>query len=412
MKTLQKKCVSFFLEKVNGSMLFLLGYSLVLFSEIWRTTMFPFSSIVKYGFLLAAFALLLVKILCFDHYSFKELLFLVALLGCGVLSTVFGGSIQPILWVFVLLAAKDVPVQKLILTYVIMTLSILLLSYSASMLGIIDNLQYVVFNKDGKETLRNSFGIIYPTDFAAHMFFLSLSIYYLAWKKLRWYHHIFTGLLAMVIFQFTIARLDTICMGIMALIFGIAGYIENQNFHKNTIFFAPSRNAGRVTGNFLEKTGIFFFPLFAIIAFVFSLIFDSSNETLMEINQLFSSRLDLGKVGLEEYGISLFGQDIPMVGNGGSEILPDNYFFIDCSYLYVFLCFGILFFLLVLATGIRTCWKFRKDHALLLCMFLVALNCVVAHHLIDVAYNPFLLLLFCRSNDKYSSAKTLPNNSR
>ena len=356
--------------------------------------------------LLAAFALFAIKIVYYDHYSFKELLFLVVVLSCGVLSTIRGGSIQPVLWGIVLLAAKEVPVRKLLLVYVIMTFSILLPAYAASMLGIIDNLQYVVFNDNGKELLRNSFGVIYPTDFAAHMFFVSLAIYYLAWKRLRWYHHILTGILAFVIFQFSIARLDTICMGIMALTFGLVGYAENGHLHKRHGPLTPKRNAMRVTGNFLEKAGVFFFPLSAIIAFVFSFTFDSSNKTLLEINQLFSSRLDLGKIGLEKYGCSLFGQNIPMVGNGGSETLPEDYFFIDCSYLYVFLCFGILFFLLVLSSGIATCLKFKKDHALLLCMALVALNCIVAHHLIDVAYNPFLLLLFCQKKESSCTVLT------
>lgn len=396
MKTLQKRMRSFLMERMNAVSLFLLGYALVLFAEVWRTTMFPFSPLVKYSILLTAFILFGIKILCFDQYSFKELLFAAALLGCAVPATLHGSSIQPVLWGIVLLAAKEVPVRKLLLTYVLMTVSILLLACSASMLGIIDNLQYVVFNKEGQEQIRNSFGVIYPTDFAAHMFFVSLSIYYLAWKKLRWYHHVLTMILAFIIFQLTIARLDTICMGIMALIFGIVGYAENDHLHKKHGNPAPKRNAMRITGNFLEKAGVFFFPLAAILSFVFSLTFDSSNETLQELNALFSSRLDLGKSGFEKYGCSLFGQNIPMTGNGGSETLPEDYFFIDCSYLYIFLCFGILFFLLVLAASIGICFKFNKDHALLLCMALVALNCIVAHHLIDAAYNPFLLLLFCQ----------------
>lgn len=407
MNRIQQRFASFLSEDYNALRLFYIGYAILLFAEFGRTTMFPISSLVRFGCFGLAIVCFLLKMILFDHYQLKELVFLVGLLLSSVLAVLFSGSIQPILWAFLLLAAKDVPIRSFVKIYVCMVASFMLFAYVCSMLGVIDNLQYLVYTTDGEEAYRNSFGIIYPTDFAAHMFFLFLGIYYLIWDRLRWYQHILTGILAIIIYNFCIARLDTISMGILALVFGIAGYVEaGEPICKGHYTYKKNRHSAlragkgvkRHTGNFWESVSVFILPFFVLLSFLSAALFDSSNEFLQEMNNLFSSRLDLGRIGLEEYGFSWFGQDIPMIGGGGSTVWSDEYFFIDCSYLYIFLCYGLIFSLFVLFCGVKACWKFRKDHAFILCMLLISINCVVAHHLIDLAFHPFMAVLWCTNS--------------
>ena len=93
-------------------------------------------------------------------------------------------------------------------------------------------------------------------------------------------------------------------------------------------------------------------PFWAAVSILATRLFDQENRAFSEINELFSGRLYLGQKGWDDFGLSLFGQTIDMVGFGGSIERPDNYFFIDCSYMNVMLRYGIVF--LVVLVGVYT----------------------------------------------------------
>ena len=102
----------------------------------------------------------------------------------------------------------------------------------------------------------------------------------------------------------------------------------------------------------------------------------------------------LGKKGLEQFGLSLFGQDVPMEGMGGSLKHTKPYFFIDCSYLFILLRYGILFLGIVFIIYGVICYKRREDTALMLTILLLAVSSAIDQHLLEEAYNPLGYALF------------------
>ena len=81
----------------------------------------------------------------------------------------------------------------------------------------------------------------------------------------------------------------------------------------------------------------FWFMPFTMVAMtVATVLYTPGNPILERVNQLLTSRLKFGKQGLTQYGFSLFGQQVDMVGNGGTTVHLKDYFFVDCSYLYIF----------------------------------------------------------------------------
>lgn len=115
-----------------------------------------------------------------------------------------------------------------------------------------------------------------------------------------------------------------------------------------------------------------------------------------DIDYWISNRLRLQSYAMAEYGIRLFGQYIKMVGNGGSEILPSDYFFIDCSYYFIILQYGLIFGILVFVVYMLCCKKYKKDRYFQLIVVMIAINCMIAHHLLDLGYNLFSLALFAK----------------
>lgn len=87
-----------------------------------------------------------------------------------------------------------------------------------------------------------------------------------------------------------------------------------------------------------------------------------------------------------------------MNGNGFSTKTPnwDKYFFVDCSYIYNYLRYGLVFLLVLLIVYVACCKKYYDDKYFLLTVALISLNCMIAHHLIELAYNPFALALFAK----------------
>lgn len=87
-----------------------------------------------------------------------------------------------------------------------------------SFLGIIPNLQFVQEHLSGT-VVRNSFGFIYPTDFASRCFYLFLAISYLLKDKIIWIRSIIGLLLSYFVLKYCDARLNALSIFIATLIF-------------------------------------------------------------------------------------------------------------------------------------------------------------------------------------------------
>ena len=134
-------------------------------------------------------------------------------------------------------------------------------------------------------------------------------------------------------------------------------------------------------------------PLLAFVSILFTYLYSDGNAVWEKMDGTLLARFKLGKQAFEDYGLKLFGQKIPMNGNGGTLNLVDEYFFLDCSYVNILLTWGAILFLIVMILFIYSCKKNRKDLHFQYAIALIAVNCMIAHHLMDVAYNPFVLAI-------------------
>ena len=97
-------------------------------------------------------------------------------------------------------------IGKVILkTYVGVAGTIVLAVFLLSLLKVVPNLQY-----SRGAVIRNSFGFIYPTDFAAHCFYLYVAISYLLKDRYIGLRSLSGVLLALFIIKFCDARMNAI----------------------------------------------------------------------------------------------------------------------------------------------------------------------------------------------------------
>lgn len=157
-------------------------------------------------------------------------------------------------------------------------------------------------------------------------------------------------------------------------------------------------------------------PAAAVIMVCLSKFYDPSNKFMAVLNNITSARLSLGKRGFDEYDVNFFGQVVPMRGNGVSEIPPDDYFFLDCSYIYMLLVCGLVFTLLFIAAYVLIGMRYEHNGVMLWTLAVIALNCMIAHHLPDCAYCIFTAALIAEGgiplSEVFHCVKVTSKNQR
>ena len=353
--------------------LFLLGMVIIVYIETMTTTMFELNLPLYRKMKIVAVVLIAAKLVLFDSWKLKDIL-LFALFGVVSILVSYCSTYNDVFfWVLLMWGAMDIDFRKILKVHGTVVFLVVLAAFVASLTGKIVNLQYV-----GSDITRNSFGIIYPTDFAAYIFFLMTTFFYLLKDRMKWWMYASGIVLGFVVFKYCHTRLDCSCMIAISLLYMI------------TALVSPHIN-GKARG--LRTALCFVIVLLFFLCFFLSYYYDESVDWMKELDVLFSTRLYFGREAFNRYDVKLFGQSVLFVGNGGSTEWRADYFFIDSSYLYVLFRYGIVFTVLLLGSYVVSSYKRRDDLFFLVAVCVIAVNATTAHHLTHVQYNPFFMAL-------------------
>lgn len=369
-----------------SELLFFIAYSLYLVKVILETTMFKIYIGKNIDLLIniVVVVLLIMKIIFCEKYSPK--IFITASIFSILALLIYKQSSYAniIFLILFIIGAKNVEFIKIVKCFLIIKLIITCLAIIGANLGVIEHIIYI---RDGK--IRNSFGSIYATDFAAGIFFILIGYSYIRYEKFSIKESIIYIFIGYILLELCDTRLDSLCIIGLAFIMLIRKSIEKNKIWRKIILIS--------------------IPISAIISIELSKGYDVNNKLMLFLNKALSGRLRLGKQGIDEYGFKPFGQTVEMIGNGGRNIPPTNYFFIDSSYLHIALRYGVI--ILILICGLLV-YKINKnikngDIALGIIIMIIAINSIVAHHLIDLAYNPFILILFSKNYRIYDKKEVI-----
>lgn len=364
--------------------LFLIGMSLIVFVETMTTTMFE-EYLTLYSYMKAlALVLIAMKLVLFDYWKIRDII----LFGIfGVLSLLvryYSTYNDAVFWTLLIWGARDIDFRKILKVHGTLVFLIVLTAFISSLIGIIPNLQYGV---DGH--VRNSFGICYPTNFAAYVFFLMAIFFYLMKDRMKWWMYLSGIAVGFVVFKYCHTRLDCGCMVILSVLYMITALVEPHLRDK---------------AMWLRLLLCFAVVILFLLCFFLTYCYDPSVGWMRKLDSLFSTRLALGREAFDRYSVNLFGQFVLMQGNGGSVEAKDAYFFLDSSYIYILFKYGVVYVVFLLGSYVVTCFKRRKDLFFLIAICVIALNATTAHHLTHVQYNPFFMALFASFIDKTGSS--------
>lgn len=348
--------------------------SVVVFFNTISTTMLDRTFFqVKVNFLFLVVLLLGLRFLYKMRVSYKYLILSILLLLSGVLVYFQTNRLNFLVYSMLLVLLVNVDMKVVLRNYVVVAGILVVGVFLLSLVGMVPNLQY---NRAG--VIRNSFGFIYPTDFASHCFYLFLAISYLLKDKFIWTRSLFGVLLSAFIIKYCDARLNALSILLATVIF---------------IYFYYSKE---------KKLKIFaLFPysavIFASIITYLSYKFSWSNPFLVTVNKLITGRLALGRNAFDTFGVHLFGtRNVQFIGSGGKTESVIGYNYVDSSYVQMLFTYGIVPVVLLIIIYVVASRKQYKDgqYLLVAILSLIAFNCMIEAFWFVPTYNIFMFLLF------------------
>ena len=348
--------------------------SVVVFFNTISTTMLDRTFFqVKVNFLFLVVLLLGLRFLYKMRVSYKYLILSILLLLSGVLVYFQTNRLNFLVYSMLLVLLVNVDMKVVLRNYVVVAGILVVGVFLLSLVGMVPNLQY---NRAG--VIRNSFGFIYPTDFASHCFYLFLAISYLLKDKFIWTRSLFGVLLSAFIIKYCDARLNALSILLATVIF---------------IYFYYSKE---------KKLKIFaLFPysavVFASTVTYLSYKFSWSNPFLVSINKLITGRLALGRNAFDTFGVHLFGtRNVQFIGSGGKTESVIGYNYVDSSYVQMLFTYGIVPVVLLIIIYVVASRKQYKDgqYLLVAILSLIAFNCMIEAFWFVPTYNIFMFLLF------------------
>lgn len=364
---------------------YLIIYGSVFTFEFLNTTMFEVKWPPRFAYIfLASTALYVIaKFIWHNTYTKKEIIWSGIILFAFLMPALL--TDYRFLWYtgFLIVGAKDIDFNKILKVYLVIGITIMVAAFGASQYGMIEDLIYTT-QRYGKEFFRHSYGIVYPTDYAAHLFFIMLSIMILFEKKMNVMIRVWSSLLVAACVMLT-SNAQTSMISIV--VFGVLCLIEAIWKKQVPI---------------LEKISRWTPVLCASVFLGLTFLYDASNALLVKLNGYLSGRLAISNKGLANYDIKLFGQNIIEEGNGRSTEFREDYFFLDDSYIRILLEYGLILFVVVLLVFMFTSKKAveHKRNIIVIALVAVCIHSIMEHHLIDLSYNPMMLILFATLVDK------------
>ncbi len=370
---------------------YLIIYGVIVAHDFLDATMFRIQWPPKFGLVLY-FAIMVytLAMFCFNNkYSKKELICAGVVLAAFVIAAVAGDNSFLFEVGFLIVGAKNIHFDRILKVFFGVSLVILAAAMICSQAGIIENLVY----PSVRGGVRQCFGTIYPTDFAAHVFYMAMAALCMNNRRIHIADIVIVGALGVFVYKACSAFTGTMTLGLAAIGMIVVMIVQRRLEQKEKLE-GTAAPLGWWNGllRFLTLAPVFFAALFIGMVHLYR----PESAFWAKLDQILSLRLSVSAEGTANYAYRLFGQHVEEFGNGRSIETREHYFFLDDSYLRMALIYGIVILIVVLLMMIII--ANRAVHyqrcMLYLAMLLIALHCFMEQHLLEMAFNPFILGMF------------------
>ena len=335
----------------------------------------------------------------------KKVLFPVIALLLAVLITMLSGNSTVLHIVLVAIGGMGVKADYILAAGIAGNVVMILNNFFMTLFGKPDmfdveyQARYFIFlgNNTQFVSKMNNFS---STDFASHYFWIIAAYLWIRGKKITWGEIFALGALDILVYSLTASKTTLLC--VFLLLF--CAVFTKLKVHLSWLSDSKNRFVNAITKVFVFCCK-YSFLIFAVFCIVLAMSFTCSSPFMLWLNDKLHWRLSLGHRAMSEYGISFITADIPMYGMSSSA--DGFYNFLDCSYIAILLRNGVLALALYLSFVSSIQYRHKKYVYGLVILAVCALSCVEEHHLSELPYNFFLLLIFADLNADKKADETV-----
>lgn len=381
--------------RVNVSrLIFYISFIFIVFAKFIQQTVYiekiDFLNITTRIIIVFACIFLIFKYIIDKHSTESIIYSTLILIVAGLISYITSGWYVIMVLAILLINMKNINIRKLIIIWII-EISILMLFIAISYkLGVIGE---TVISWDRDTGIdRYTLGYNYTTFSSNYFFHLTIFYLYIKGNLIKYLELGVLALLNIYLYNLTNTKAAVI-YSVLAIILVIL--IKKFNFSKGV--------------SYINKFSMF---VGAFVAGLLTYLYKYDSAIISEINVILSGRLYYGYKGIEEYGITLFGQKITWI----TEVILDSelqYNYIDSSYLNIMFNYGIIMLLFVML-GYYVLGKrnISNDIYYSILILIITLHSMFDPQLIEIMYNPSILLLgYVITKSSYMDSMSGINNT-
>ncbi|MCR5128917.1 MAG: hypothetical protein K6B69_12545 [Lachnospiraceae bacterium] len=248
---------------------------------------------------------------------------------------------------------------------------------------------------------RHAFGTFHCTDLAAQWGYMIFLYVFLKDGLLKWYDYL--GILFLTVLNFALVDGRNTYLCVILLLIGCVLHSVNKKKHVEL-----PKLPGKIWTGILTLS----FVIMAAVYFILNATYTDSPDVFYNRFGVFGSlafRLKVTANVTRVLPFSWFGKYFLQMGAGFGVNAQHTgmYTFLDCSYMRVYVMYGVVAFVLFLLifTGIQ--WRLKKEKQFfrMFILAVVALHCFMEHRWIDMAYDLFLLVAFSDLGEKETIAQ-------
>ena len=137
----------------------------------------------------------------------------------------------------------------------------------------------------------------------------------------------------------------------------------------------------------------YLFIILTLMSYILGILYINENQSTISINSLVSNRIKMIAMFIDDYDVTLFGNNLELLGTKAALEKGEVAKVLDNSYIKIILQYGILVYIMMASFFVRGIKKAEKegDYILIILFTLFCIYGIMENVLVLLQYNIFLL---------------------
>lgn len=323
---------------------------------------------------LAYFLLIVCFILNMTKNKKKDYIYIGLYIIISFLSMIVSDSNSILLIILFLIGMKQMKFKKIVKFDFYIKIIFLLIIVVLYKLNLTEN--YYMYRTDG--VMRSSMGFAHPNIFGTYIFLLCCEYIYIYYKRIKIIDYIVLMFSSFIVYYFSNSR--TAQIGIIVLI--ILTFFYNKGTIQQLLKL-------KLISGILR----YLFIILTLMSYILGILYINENQSTISINSLVSNRIKMIAMFIDDYDVTLFGNNLELLGTKAALEKGEVAKVLDNSYIKIILQYGILVYIMMASFFVRGIKKAEKegDYILIILFTLFCIYGIMENVLVLLQYNIFLL---------------------